>query len=374
MNKYVESDIKITIDFPKKKILLPEYLNILVCFYKYLKAHNNTMTVKVNWNEYNKATYAARMNFFQEIEQPFKENFVRHETEYRFKEITMVDEDNNYLVTDDLMFIVKKNTEILSSVVKTLNFCLYEIIDNIRLHSESTINGFVSAQNYPQRQELHLTIVDAGIGIYNALTSASEYSQLTEKEAIEYALKKGVTDGKGAGNGLYYTTEFMKKNLGEMQIHSGNRKLEITKGKLKNKEASFWNGTIIHLNIKTDSDIDMLHLFDGNLPTSVEEAFEEEEEVTISIHKKKKGTGLRSEGKYFRELINDKLKSNLKVILDFKGVEMVSISFADEIFGKLYTKLGASEFNNKVKILNANEIIKVIINQALTDQKKKDKK
>jgi hypothetical protein len=53
---------------------------------------------------------------------------------------------------------------------------------------------------------------------------------------------------------------------------------------------------------------------------------------------------------------------------------MVSISFADEIFGKIYTKLGASEFKNKIKILNANEIIKVIINQALTDQKKKDKK
>lgn len=43
------------------------------------------------------------------------------------------------------------------------------------------------------------------------------------------------------------------------------------------------------------------------------------------------------------------------VILDFKGVRTVSLTFADELLGVLAEKLGSEEFFKKIKLINISD-------------------
>lgn len=57
-----------------------------------------------------------------------------------------------------------------------------------------------------------------------------------------------------------------------------------------------------------------------------------------------------------------------EIILDFEGVKMVTISFADEVIGKNCAKLGLHNFFKKVQIINTSEQIKLILKKAIIDR------
>ena len=78
------------------------------------------------------------------------------------------------------------------------------------------------------------------------------------------------------GNGLYYTTEFIKKNNGEFILHSGNYVKKIINGKEKVYHTSNWNGTYLFLKIITSNDVDYKSIMDGyDLQDSFDFLYEE---------------------------------------------------------------------------------------------------
>lgn len=92
----------------------------------------------------------------------------------------------------------------------------------------------------------------------------------------------------------------------------------------------------------------------------------------MNIELKKTGQiiGLRETGNRFRQMLEEALSNNEDVLIDFDGVDSISSSFADEFIAKAFINLGKEKFTTHVKIKNANDFIKVIINSSLSERLK----
>lgn len=178
---------------------------------------------------------------------------------------------------NDIIHIVKEKYLVEQSIYSALNFCLWEVIDNIYNHAEEKYEYNVILQNFTQKRVLTIAVVDCGIGIYNALvqTQGSEFSQITEKQSLFKCVEKNVTNGKGKGNGLYFTNKFIENNGGELLIYSGKYCLWNKQKETKVISVPYWKGTIVVFKIRTDVAVDALEVFDGNIPISVEECEEQ---------------------------------------------------------------------------------------------------
>lgn len=75
--------------------------------------------------------------------------------------------------------------------------------------------------------------------------------------------------------------------------------------------------------------------------------------------------GLRETGNRLRKIIEAAIQNDEIVLLDFEEVESVSSSFADELLAKIYVELGKEKFINFIKVKNANDFIKSIINSSI---------
>lgn len=78
--------------------------------------------------------------------------------------------------------------------------------------------------------------------------------------------------------------------------------------------------------------------------------------------------GLRETGTRLRNLIEQALRNNEQILLDFDSVSSVSSSFADELIAKLFVSIGSEEFAKNVKLKNANEFVKTVINMSIKDR------
>jgi len=52
-------------------------------------------------------------------------------------------------------------------------------------------------------------------------------------------------------------------------------------------------------------------------------------------------------------------------VVDFKGVDVISSSFADEVFGRLYVLLGPLGFGSVFKFQNINREVAALIDRAI---------
>lgn len=145
--------------------------------------------------------------------------------------------------------------EIEVSVLQAMSYCLYEIMDNVHIHSGKPLGTAITY--YDNRQNsLHVLIADDGMGIKSSLAENSKYRDITEADALRICLQDTITDGKGMGFGLY-TTSKLVESIGKVFIlHSGNHKLIIENGTTTVVENGFWQGTLIYMVVGTNKDID----------------------------------------------------------------------------------------------------------------------
>jgi hypothetical protein len=71
------------------------------------------------------------------------------------------------------------------------------------------------------------------------------------------------------------------------------------------------------------------------------------------------------------EPINIKFKNivkvcgNCKVFIDFEDVAVISSSFADEVFGKLFAEMGPLAFMQKFEFLNTSDTVRSLIDRSI---------
>ncbi len=83
--------------------------------------------------------------------------------------------------------------------------------------------------------------------------------------------------------------------------------------------------------------------------------------------------GLRELAKCLSSAVRDAILSDSGIVLDFDGVESVSSSFADELIAKVFIEFGGERFLKCVKIRNANDFVKTIINSSINERLKETK-
>lgn len=216
-------------------------------------------------------TYVQRINFLKEIGIKCEEEFCRHSSEGRFLEITRFTEDNNSDVVNSIMSILKSRVCVNSEVLKCLNYCLFEVVDNVRNHAESPIDGYVVVQTFLASGELIISIVDAGKGIRESLREKEEYSTIDTPTALEVCIQKGITNGKGMGNGLFHTANFIRENGGELRIYSDEYRLKVNRKGSETIKSFYWQGTLLCVKIKVNNEVSLKEIFGETIPITVEE-------------------------------------------------------------------------------------------------------
>ena len=57
-----------------------------------------------------------------------------------------------------------------------------------------------------------------------------------------------------------------------------------------------------------------------------------------------------------------------KITIDFAGVPLISSSFADEVFGKLFLEMGPIAFSQRFEFLNLPVIVRQLIDRAISQR------
>jgi len=78
----------------------------------------------------------------------------------------------------------------------------------------------------------------------------------------------------------------------------------------------------------------------------------------------------RETGVIVRKMMEEILEKNVKIILDFEGIELITQGFGDEIIGVFVRKNGVDFVKNKIKVINANDFIRGTLNWVVSYSKK----
>lgn len=180
----------------------------------------------------------------------------------------------------DVVGAMTSHLEIEVSVLQALSYCLYEMMDNVHIHSGKPLGTAMTHYDEPQKV-LRILIADDGIGIRASLAENEIYKNVTEPEALRLCLEDKITDGKGMGFGLYTTSRLVDSIGKEFVLHSGSHKLIIKDGKTSVVENGFWQGTLIYMEIGTSQEIDPNQIVDHRTDAAEEynESFVETDEL-----------------------------------------------------------------------------------------------
>ena len=175
-------------------------------------------------------------------------------------------------VYKDVISAMTSHLEIEVSVLQALGYCLYEMMDNVHIHSGKPLGTAMTHYDKAQKT-LSILIADDGMGVQASLSENEKYKDISEAEALKMCLEDKITDGKGLGFGLYTTSRLVDSIGKEFILHSGSHKLIRKGGADSVVENGFWQGTLIYMVIGTGEEIDPNQIVDHR--TDAAEEFNE---------------------------------------------------------------------------------------------------
>ena len=259
-------------------------------------------------------------------------------------------------------------------VFGAINWCLYEIMDNVLQHAESEV-GFVEAQVHPASKRVAICIADAGVGFKQSFRN-SRHRAHTESDAITLSVQERLTRDSqvGAGNGLWGLYQIVTKNDGLLSIHSGSGTFRVQGADASHAddEGGWWlsntrRGAVVDFQLPVDRQIDISEALGMSPVDSIIESFESESGESRIRIADGHGTATRRSGVVARHLVLNLLRETHRpVVLDFDGVGMTSASFADELVGKLAGELGPVKFMESIRLENMDSLTRNLVNRAIT--------
>jgi len=133
---------------------------------------------------------------------------------------------------------------------------VWEIYDNAFIHSQTEIGVFSCGQHYPQKKQLHLSVIDFGIGIPAKVRSLTKNLSLSSPQALEWAFFPGnstATPDISRGMGLHLLQEFLTENQGSLKIFSNDGYIGIKDGKVEYKQQRIdFSGTFVNITFQCD--------------------------------------------------------------------------------------------------------------------------
>lgn len=258
-----------------------------------------------------------------------------------------------------------------------VEWALNEITDNVLNHSESRIGGIVQLSIFEKKKRgVEFTVCDAGIGIPKSLREAKPEIH-SDIEALEAAIKEGVTRNKitNQGNGLYGSFEICNVSGGSFDIHSGNAYLALHNKELSIKSENIpFDGTLVdaRIDFSNSSLLEEALKFKGkkHIPIDfIENRYEEDslQKIAFVMSQESRSFGSRLAAKPVKIKLANLIEmcKGQKIQIDFSEISVISSSFADEVFGKLFLELGPMRFMGTMEFINSSDTILNLIDRAI---------
>ena len=168
-----------------------------------------------------------------------------------------------------LIPVIRKKLKLPETVVKAVNWVLWEAIGNSIVHGYSmrSYEGifphpiYFCAMSY--EKYIKIAILDLGCGIHNSLSEMEQYKSVTNEEALKLAVQNGVSGNPegSPGFGLFGSAEIARQSGGELVIISGTSKLILDENRLRVEKSSYYQGTMIELQLPAKINIDLKNIF-----------------------------------------------------------------------------------------------------------------
>ena len=255
-----------------------------------------------------------------------------------------------------------------------------EITDNVLVHSDSPVGGLVQVSTFRKtHKQVQFVVADPGYGI--PYTLRSNHSDInSDTDALNKAIREGVTRDKavGQGNGLFGSYEICSKSGGAFDVVSGHANLSSRGNELSiNNERIPFDGTLVSATIDF-SEPELLGealRFGGEKYSPVdfvetEYATRPDGKIIFHLLDEAPSFGSRVAGRPVRIKLKNlmHMQTDQKILIDFQNVPIVSSSFADEAFGKLFLEAGPVEFMHTFEFINALDTIKRLVDRAIAQR------
>ena len=282
---------KITFDLSKLKFVTPSGLCYLIASIQTLTniiGKENFEIIMPNNNSTN--NYLTRMNFLETLGLKDDNYINKNDCSNRLIELQKISMTDrcDWQITENLTNVLESQLPVNNQgILKAVSYAIGEIVDNTLRHSQSPIGGYICAQTYPNKNKLEICIIDCGIGIVESLKVENDVHKekiskfKSDSEFIQYSIEKGVTsktqqkfgETGHSGEGLFFTSEFIKENNGRMKVISDNGMLLIDSkvGIQLSETQHHWQGTIVMLEFNLDVPVIVKDIFDREIPLDPEE-------------------------------------------------------------------------------------------------------
>ena len=370
----------LTIDFSRVIYAYPNGMLPIIATIQKLREFGNSIYVKLPVDDHTRRLFrAVNWAYFLSPTQFEKSESThdRHLVTTNFKNAVEQKE-----AVDDLMEVVLRNMELPRDLISGLEWSINELTDNVLNHSESIVGGYVQATTYPKEGIIAFAVADAGRGILKSLKEGFPTLR-TDIQAMGEAIKAGVTRNPqvGQGNGLAGSLRVATMTGGSFELTSGFGKLITSEKDTQRQKRGFlqnYEGTLVCGQLKNKKDFSVskalvfLNGKDYNPVDIIEMQYEMDDKECLILQMKNETTGFgtRHSGVQIRTKIINLMNAepSYPLIINWEGIPVISSSFADEVIGKLFVRLGAMSFTSKLRNINMEPLIRGLLDKAVAQR------
>jgi hypothetical protein len=363
----------ITLDFSAATVLSASFMLPLVCILRSYRLNKVDLYLVLPTDDklarlFNNANWAHQID--PQHFDPRDEFNQNHVSAIQFR-----DADEQQAAVDKVVNLILEFMPHLDRrKIAALEWAINEITDNVLNHSESRIGGLVQAIMYPKRQLIEFLVCDAGIGIPNSLRKGRADVR-DDTMALDLAIREGVTRNTktNQGNGLFGTFRCSEVSGGKFNICSGFAMLSFDDSLHVKREGIPFQGTFVRSEIKLSIE-DLLNkalVFKGKVHEPgfdfIERQYEQRgEALQFSLLSEVATFGSREAGRRaFNKIMNISNDLSRPINFDFSDVPVISSSFADEVFGRIFTQVGPVAFSTHCTFSNISTTVKNIIDKSV---------
>ena len=114
--------------------------------------------------------YLSRMDLFHWIDFEYQETFQRHIEVGRFIPVKLIVDDKSVVEgSNAICDLILRSFDNGRDLLPSIEWAVFELVDNIHLHAETPVPGVLCAQFYPNRQRIDIGICDMGRGLKASL-------------------------------------------------------------------------------------------------------------------------------------------------------------------------------------------------------------